>query len=370
MKSKEKSTKVVIITSNLTEIGGTEKVASYIANGLVEELNYDVEIINIGKRIGEEKYRINSDINIKYVGIEHKHSNNKIKLIINLFNMYIKLKKFIKLQSKRNESVIIGIGTGISYLLPYVYNNKYKLIGTQHNPVSHNKIVDIFRRLTIKKMDHYVVLDKDTKNDMENNCKLKGINVIPNPLTIKINEKSKLNSKTVLAVGRLTKQKGFDLLLESWKIVASEHNDWNLVIVGEGEEYESLNNKIKSIGIEASVSIKPFTREIQEHYKNSSIFVLSSRYEGFGLVVLEAQAFGLPVVAFDCPTGPRNIINDGVDGYLVENENIEELSEKISMLIKDKNIRSEVGQNAIKNSDRFKIENIINKWENLINSNI
>ncbi len=359
--------KIVFITSNLSQTGGLQMVTANLANEFAKKYKYNIDIINLGIKYGDEKYELNPNINVKYVGIDNSNCKNKFDLIKNLINSYIRLKNYIKLNCKNKNQVIIGMGTGVSYLLPYIYNKKNNtIIGTQHNPVRHTKLMDIFRKITIAKMDHYVVLDKDTKIDMEINCKLKDIKIIPNPLTIKVDEKSKLDSKIVLAVGRLTKQKGFDLLLESWKIVSSKHNDWNLVIVGEGEEYESLNNKIKNIGIEESVSIKPFTRDIQQYYKNSSIFVLSSRYEGFGLVVLEAQAFGIPVVAFNCPTGPRNIINDGIDGYLVEAENIDKLAKQIIMLIKDKNIRTKVGENAINNIEKFKIENIMKQWNSLI----
>ena len=330
--------KIVFITSNLSQTGGLQMVTANLANEFAKKYKYNIDIINLGIKYGDEKYELNPNINVKYVGIDNSNCKNKFDLIKNLINSYIRLKNYIKLNCKNKNQVIIGMGTGVSYLLPYIYNKKNNtIIGTQH-----------------------------TKIDMEINCKLKDIKIIPNPLTIKVDEKSKLDSKIVLAVGRLTKQKGFDLLLESWKIVSSKHNDWNLVIVGEGEEYESLNNKIKNIGIEESVSIKPFTRDIQQYYKNSSIFVLSSRYEGFGLVVLEAQAFGIPVVAFNCPTGPRNIINDGIDGYLVEAENIDKLAKQIIMLIKDKNIRTKVGENAIKNIEKFKIENIMKQWNSLI----
>lgn len=362
--------KLVFITSNLTQTGGLQMITACLANEFSKLDKYSVEIINLGLKDGDEKYKLNSNIKINYVGVSNSNCRNKFELIVNTIKRYIRLKKYIRLNSINKNQIVIGMGLGSSYLLPYIYNRKNNiLIGTQHSPVRHTKLMDIFRKITIEKMNHYVVLDKDTKINMETNCKLKDIKVIPNALTINVDSRSDINSKTVLAIGRLSKEKGFDVLLDVWKLVTSKYNDWNLIIVGEGKEYESLNNKIKSMEIEKSVSIKPFTKEIEKYYKNASIFALSSRYEGFGLVALEAQAFGIPVVAFDCPTGPRNIINDGVDGYLVELGNINEFYEKVSNLIENKELRIKIGNNAIKNSKKFSVKNIISEWKALIEIN-
>lgn len=362
--------KLIFITSNLSQTGGLQMITACLANEFSKLDKYSVEIINLGLKFGDEKYKLNPNIDVNYVGISNSNCKNKFELIINTVKRYIKLKKYVRLNNTNKNQVIIGMGLGSSYLLPYIYNRKNNiLIGTQHSPVRHTKLMDIFRKITIEKMNHYVVLDKDTKIDMETNCKLKNIKVISNPLSIKVDSSCNINSKTVLAIGRLSKEKGFDILLDVWKVVVSKHNDWNLVIVGEGKEYESLNNKIQSLGIDKSVSIKPFTKEIDKYYKNASIFSLSSRYEGFGLVALEAQAFGIPVVAFDCPTGPRNIINNGIDGYLIELGNIQEFSERISDLIENNELRVKIGNNAIENSKKFSIENIINEWKKLIEIN-
>lgn len=356
--------RIVFITSNLTNTGGLEKLTVELANEFAKAKGYEVEIINQGIKKGKERYDISQNIKISYVGIDNSSSKNRLDLVKNLILSYIKLKA--KTKQLKDNQIVIGMGTNASYLLPYICGKNDILIGTQHNPVRHSKLSDLFRRFTINKLHKYIVLDKETKKDMSINCRLNNIEVIPNPLTINPVGKSNLKSKSVLAIGRLTDQKGFDLLIQSWRDVINVNPDWKLTIVGEGPKYDSLIKEIKLYGLEDSICIKPFTTEICKYYKEASIFALSSRYEGFGLVILEAQSFGVPVVAFDCPTGPRNIINHGVDGYLVETENIYDLSNKINKLIEEESLRVQFGENAIKNIEKFKIENIMKQWNSLI----
>ncbi|MER1818712.1 glycosyltransferase, partial [Proteus mirabilis] len=177
--------------------------------------------------------------------------------------------------------------------------------------------------------------------------------------------------KIFLAVGRLTYQKGFDLLLEAWGIISSKYPDWKLNIIGDGEDKLLLNKLIQQKKISNSVSILPPTKNIQDHYEKSAYYILSSRFEGFGLVILEAQSKGLPVISFDCETGPNEIIIDKKTGWLCENSNIEDLSKKIIKAIElfnsDKKKYINISNNAMINSKKFSIENIIPKWITLLN---
>lgn len=360
--------KVVIVTANLTQVGGTERVAVTLANGFVENLKYNVQVVSLGCRESSEKYDINEKIELKYCNIKSKHKKSIISIIKNLVVTFFQFNKFVKVQNwNKDECTIIGIGTGISYLLPYVFRGKKtKLIGTQHNPVRNNKIINTFRKFTLSKLTYYVVLDNDTEIEVNKKLSLDNVKVISNPLPLKAKAVSDIVNKEVLAVGRLTEQKGFDMLIDVWSLVNKKNNEWRLTIVGEGEDKEKLLKKIKEYGLEESIEIKPFTNNISEYYLNSSIYVLSSRYEGFGLVMIEAQSYGLPVVAFDCPTGPRNIINNNLDGYLVEANNIEKMAEYLFELINDENKRREFSNNAVLNSSKFYIENIVKKWNEII----
>ena len=189
--------------------------------------------------------------------------------------------------------------------------------------------------------------------------------MIPNPITIEQGGLSDCSSKQVIAVGRYTYQKGFDLLIRTWNIVHKKYPDWTLSIYGGGNK-EDLQPKVKELNLCSTLKLNGPVKTIKEKYQESSIFVLSSRFEGLPLVLMEAMSVGLPSVAFTCPCGPRDIIHDGEDGILCENGNIEQLAAGICRLIEDEQLRKEMGKKAALNIQRFSIENIMAQWDDLL----
>ena len=170
--------------------------------------------------------------------------------------------------------------------------------------------------------------------------------------------------KRAIAVGRYTHQKGFDLLIKAWQIVYLKHPDWELHIFGGGDN-QSYANIANKLSLKDVVTCHGPVDDIRNEYLNSSIFVLSSRFEGFGLVLAEAMSVGLAPVAFTCPCGPRDIIHDGEDGILCENGNIVKLAEGICQLIENEQLRQEMGQKAAQNIQRYTIDNIMKQWDEL-----
>lgn len=224
-----------------------------------------------------------------------------------------------------------------------------------------------FRRIYIaRNYDKVVVL---TKTD----CKrwsqwLDNVTYIYNPLTIVSKSKSLVKDKTAIAVGRLDCQKGFDFLINAWEIVFASFPDWKLHIYGEGILREQLQSLIDRKELSSSLILCGATNNIISKYCESSIFILSSRTEAFGLVLTEAEACGLPIVAFDCPSGPRELIEDGGNGFLVRPVgNIEQLANRIIKLISDASLRQKMGQRSYELSQKFSIENISKEWIQLYN---
>ena len=216
----------------------------------------------------------------------------------------------------------------------------------------------------LKKLSRFIVLSEE---DKEMWTELDNVSVIYNPLPFYLEETASCSSKKVIAVGRLVPQKGFDMLIDSWKIVAEKHPDWTLSIYGDGMR-EELQAKIDAYQLQGKCVLEHSVSQITEKYLESSIFVLSSRYEGFGMVIIEAMACGLPAVAFTCPCGPKDIIQDGVDGLWVENGNIQDMANKIGYLIEHEEERKRMGQAARNNVKRFSLENTGRQWEELFDN--
>ena len=216
----------------------------------------------------------------------------------------------------------------------------------------------------LRKLDKFVVL---TRSDYEHWPELDNKIVIPNFISDFPSQPSSLKSKNVIAVGRYTWQKGFDLLIDAWCMVTKHNKDWMLHIYGPGDndEYQRMADE-KGVG--NRFVCHSYAKNVYEKYLDSSIFVLSSRYEGFGLVLAEAMASGLPSVAFSCPDGPADIVTDGVDGILVESGNVEKLAEGLLFLINHEEKRILYGSNACKNMQRYDKDNIMRQWIHLFES--
>jgi glycosyltransferase involved in cell wall biosynthesis len=213
----------------------------------------------------------------------------------------------------------------------------------------------------LKRLDRFVVLsheDKDQWNELEN------VSVIYNPLDKLPGNISDCSAKKVIAAGRFVHVKGYDMLIDSWKIVSEKHPDWTLTIYGAGNK-ESFRRQAVDNGIADKCFFEEPVSNLADKFIESSIFAFSSRFEGFGMVITEAMASGIPPVAFACPCGPKEIINDGINGILVEKGNINSLAEKINYLIENKDVRKEMGLAARKRAEQFQIEVVAKEWESL-----
>lgn len=211
----------------------------------------------------------------------------------------------------------------------------------------------------LRKLSKFIVL---THEDAGFWPELSNIVIIPNPTSFFPDEISDCTLKQVIAAGRFVSQKGFDHLIDAWRKVVDKHPDWVLKIYGDGWMREQLQQQVFELELTNNCYLEHTTVDIAAKFQKSSIFVLSSIFEGFGLVIVEAMACGLPVVSYTCHCGPRDIISDEVDGLLVSEGDVDELAEKISRLIEDKMFRQKMGQMARLKAADYKVERIGAQW--------
>ena len=350
--------KIFFIIKALNNSGGTERVTAIIANELVRR-KYEVGIVSLVGAGETPFFEIGSRVQCHYIGPK----KDKRIFPFRDIGRYISIRKLFK---NENPDVIVIVDAGRS-MLKIPASRGYTTITWEHFNVSVNW--HLFHRLSrciaAKYSDMIVTL---TKEDAENYKRIFGAKktlCIPNPVTIDTEKKSPLTQKQVLAVGRYSTQKGFDLLIDAWSLVQQKDNEWQLKIIGSGEMEPILNNKIKRYGLENSVELMPISRNIIEQYQQASIYVMSSRHEGLPLVLIEAMAMGLPIVSFDCETGPRDIVENNVTGVLVPALDVNQLALELEALMGDEQKRKCFSENALIHVKKFDINKIVDTWEDL-----
>lgn len=281
--------------------------------------------------------------------------------------------KYRRILKRQNIQLIIDVDTEVSLDSSIAKKGlDIKLISWEHFCFQRFKEREVSSAIIdcIKSdVDRLVVLTKADQTLFRECCGIPDNKIVQiyNPSPIERNEFACHNGGKVLAMGRFENEKGYDMLLKAWTMVEKEAPDWTLEIVGDGSQREDLISLCDSLGLK-QVSFLPFTDNPFDKYRNASIYALSSRHEGFPLALLEAANMSLPVVAFDCPNGPGEIVVDGVNGYLVEPENVELFAEKLLSLIKDSNLRENFSRNALGTVKDLKLSIIIKKWEDLIST--
>ena len=217
----------------------------------------------------------------------------------------------------------------------------------------------------VRAFDKFVVLTEEDKRYWGD---LPNITVIPNSTSMKTDSPAKLDSKTVIAVGRYSYQKALDRLIDAWSIVMERFGrncDWTLRLVGDGEMRSSLESQVARLGLNDSVLLGKVENDMASVYRESSILALSSRYEGLPMVLLEAQAFGVPCVSFACKCGPKDVIRDGENGLLIPEGDVSALAEALYRLMSDDVLRKQMGAAAYRNSEHYDKERIMAQWEKL-----
>lgn len=361
--------KLLYITNQISGPGGLERVLSIKASYFADELEHDVHILTLNDTKDSLFFNFSSAIQIH--NIELKRSP------IDYIKGYLKgIKNTI---SKVDPDIILVCDDGLKgMLLPLLIGKSKPMIYERHvskNIVFKNENPSLLQKLKNKiqfklmswgasKYDAFVVLTNGNLKEWN----LPNLTVIPNPLSFTPQINSSQKSKSVIAVGKHCFQKGYDLLVEAWRSVNQKHPDWKLEIYGTKNPDFSVMPLINKYNLNNSILLHNPTKNIASEFQRTAFHVLSSRFEGFGMVITEAMACGLPSVSFDCPHGPSDIITDGENGLLVKNGDCEALSNAICRLIEDKVLREKLGKHASESVRRYKIEEISRQWNKLFKS--
>lgn len=356
---------IVYCIFSLVPPGGMQRTLTVKANYLADVAGHQVHIITRAENKGTPHFELSPTVKVHQTGGAYKSDLaallHKIKpdITISLYGEEAKFlykikdgsKKILEFHFTRNHLVHLVKG------LPNVKFRKLRLSYARW-----------LQYQDVKCARHYDRLVLLTEADKELWGKPANAVVIPNPLSFSTPVKSDLNSQKVLSVGRLIATKGFDLLIDAYRLVAIKHPYWKLMILGEGQDQYMLEKRIRHYGLDGQVEIFPPRPDMMKELLQTAIYASASRYEGFGLAITEAMECGVPVVAFDCECGPRGIIEHDRDGLLVEPLNTEKFAEAMLKLIESPELRCQFGNNASQSVRRFAPEKIMQQWETLFTS--
>ncbi len=372
--------RIVYCTPALYSAGGVERIVSVKANYFAEQYGYDVTII-VTEGIGKSPFfPISDKVNIVNLNIGFEELWNQPfwkKIVIYLFKQH-KYRKYLKkeLLRLRPDITISTLRREINFLANI--NDDSLKIGELHLNRTNFRTLEsskfsLIQRLFVewwknKLVDHLRLLDKLvvlTESSVKEWPELDNVVMIPDPLPIQVNSKSALTSKHVVTIGRYSFEKGYDLLLQSWAIVQKEVPDWHLDFYGMGD---ATTYKKQAAQLDIDLSRCHFygsVSDVQQIYNNCSIFALSSRFEGFGLVLVEAMASGVPVISFACQSGPLELISDGHNGLLVPLGDVSAFAEKLIRLIKDPELRASLADNGLNTAQSCSLEKVASQWNAL-----
>jgi glycosyltransferase involved in cell wall biosynthesis len=289
---------------------------------------------------------------------DFRHPNFNLLTDLNLLRYLLPLR----------DGVVIGTRPAINLAVAHVVSPSVVRVGQDHmNLRTYSDGLRAQIGAVYPKLDIVSTLTEGDADDYREH--LRGrvrVECMPNGVPDLGGRRAALENKVVVAAGRMGPQKGFDRLLPVWAQVAREHPDWELRIWGGGKGIGKLRQQAEELGIAGSAHVMGFTSKLHEEFASSSLYVMSSRKEGFPMVLLEAMGVGLPVVSYDCPTGPRDIIREGVDGYVVPDGDGDALAAAMGRLMDDAEARKAFGAAAVEGAARYDIASIAGRWEALL----
>lgn len=374
---------IIYIYSEIAIKGGADKVIVEKANYFVQH-GYEVTIITESQMGREMAFPLDAavkhiDMNLDFNSQYNKGFFRRAYTYYTLMRQYKKKLNQVLCEIKP-DIVIITLGRSLEFIND-IKDGSVKM-GEAHTTKYHLRSLHLMEQrgglykwiakyqrrkmcINASKLKALVLLTP------QDEAEWKGITqtyVIPNAIPELPALTSNLTNHKAIMVGRYNDAKGYDYIIPAWDIVHQSYPDWTLDVYGSGELHDDVVRWIEERHLEDSIILHDPTDQIMEKYLESSICVMSSRYEGFPMVLVESMASGVPCVAFDCPFGPRNIIKDGEDGLLIDYLNTQALADGICKLIEDKELRSSMGHRARQNILRFSREHVMQQWIELFES--
>lgn len=348
--------------------GGAQRVLSIIANHFAEK-GWAITLMTFDDGSQPSFYKLHPSIQCVPLSISRQQPNALSTLL-----MYLLRPIILRSAIRKNKPDVVISFIDLANILTLVATVGLRIpviISERVNPAFHSIgcFWSVLRKMVYRWAACLVVQTRDVPPFFSTAIQKK-INVIPNPVLLPVRNEQNLDKdgskKILLAMGRLVDQKGFDLLIKAFAKLKSKFPEWQINIWGEGEKKTYLENLCKELSLQKKVIFKGMNQDNYTVMKQADIFVLSSRYEGFPNVLAEAMACGLPVISFDCPSGPSEMIVDEKNGLLISKINDEELAKGIQRLMIDESLAKQLGKEAKKVTDTFSMKKIMNLWEKVI----
>lgn len=357
--------KICFFSGDITRSGGTERVAVQIANALAKDGIYEICFLSLVEQEKEPFYQIDLAIERYQLGDRWINPGPGYLPLIG------KLRKFLK---EKKIDIIIDIDIVLDVLaIPVTRQMKTKVVSWEHFTVDFELSVlyrKMILRYSVKRSDYVIVLtDGDLKAYQKRLGRKKAICRIYNPVAYEPeNEAGAEKKKMILSVGRLVPEKGIEYIKKVSIKILERHPEWQWIILGDGVERKNLEQFIMKNHLQNRLILKGNVENVDEYMKQASIFVITSKYEGLGLSMLEARAMKVACVSFAVKMGPRELIHNGIDGYLVRPFDCNRMVQRIERLINDPKKRNKFAENAYLCMDAFKLKKIINQWKDILES--